>query len=96
MPTCNSSCVDCEGAATSTSYDHLEAAGLTVLTAMGADAPPVLHTLHWDLCKHPGLYDTFDGGGRVFVNGVSASQLARAPEALRRHSVGHSPRDAAR
>ncbi|MDQ4129823.1 MAG: glycosyltransferase [Actinomycetota bacterium] len=70
-------------------HDHVEAAGPTVLAAMGGDTPPVLHTLHWDLLKHRELYDTFDGGGRLFVNGVSASQLARAPEALRRHSVGH-------
>ncbi len=70
-------------------HDHLEAAGPTVLSAMGGDTPPVLHTLHWDLHKHPELYEAFDGGGRVFVNGVSASQLARAPEALRRHSLGH-------
>jgi glycosyltransferase involved in cell wall biosynthesis len=70
-------------------HDHLEAAGLATFAALGADAPPVLHTLHWDLAKHPELYGTFDGGDRVRVNGVSASQLARAPEALRRHSVGH-------
>ncbi|WP_406104251.1 glycosyltransferase [Micromonospora globbae] len=70
-------------------HDHVEAVGLATLTAMGADAPPVLHTLHWDLAKHPALYGTLDGGGRVRVNGVSASQLARAPQALRDHSVGH-------
>lgn len=70
-------------------HDHLEALGPTVLAAAGPDAPPVLHTLHWDLHKHPELYGAFDGGGRVFVNGVSASQLARAPAALRAHSVGH-------
>jgi glycosyltransferase involved in cell wall biosynthesis len=69
-------------------HDHLEALGPTVLAAMGPDAPPVLHTLHWDLAKHPELYGDFDGGGRLFVNGVSASQLARAPEALRAHSLG--------
>jgi glycosyltransferase involved in cell wall biosynthesis len=56
---------------------------------MGPDAPPALHTLHWDLAKHPALYGHLDGGDRVRVNGVSASQLARAPQALRDHSVGH-------
>ncbi|MER7459167.1 glycosyltransferase [Micromonospora sp. NPDC126480] len=70
-------------------HDHVEAVGLATLTAMGPDAPPVLHTLHWDLAKHPELYGNLDGGHRVRVNGVSASQLARAPGALRAHSVGH-------
>ncbi len=70
-------------------HDHLEAVGPTVLGAMGAAAAPVLHTLHWDLAKHPELYGAFDGRGRMYVNGVSAAQLARAPEALRVHSLGH-------
>ncbi|MGN9778395.1 glycosyltransferase [Micromonospora sp. H33] len=70
-------------------HDHVEAVGLATLTAMGPDAPPALHTLHWDLAKHPELYGNLDGGDRVRVNGVSASQLARAPHALQQHSVGH-------
>ncbi|MEV6370741.1 glycosyltransferase [Micromonospora musae] len=70
-------------------HDHVEAVGLATLTAMGPDGPPALHTLHWDLAKHPALYGNLDGGDRVRVNGVSASQLARAPGALRDHSVGH-------
>ncbi|MCX4472810.1 glycosyltransferase [Micromonospora sp. NBC_01655] len=70
-------------------HDHVEAVGLATLAAMGPAAPPVLHTLHWDLAKHPALYGNLDGGDRVRVNGVSASQLARAPRALREHSVGH-------
>lgn len=70
-------------------HDHLEALGPTVLAAAAPAAPPVLHTLHWDLHKHHELYGAFDGAGRLFVNGVSASQLARAPAALRAHSVGH-------
>jgi glycosyltransferase involved in cell wall biosynthesis len=70
-------------------HDHVEAVGLATLAAMGPDATPVLHTLHWDLGKHPDLYGQVDGGGRVRVNGVSAAQLARAPQALREHSVGH-------
>lgn len=70
-------------------HDHVEAVGLATLAAMGPDAPPVLHTLHWDLAKHPELYGSFDGGDRVRVNGVSAAQLARAPKALRDHALGH-------
>ena len=70
-------------------HDHVEAAGLAGLAALGPDAPPGLHTLHWDLAKHPDLYGTFDGGARVRVNGVSANQLSHAPQALRDHSVGH-------
>ncbi|MCW3818069.1 glycosyltransferase [Micromonospora sp. DR5-3] len=70
-------------------HDHVEAVGLATLAAMGPDAPPVLHTLHWDLAKHPELYGNLDGGDRVRVNGVSAAQLARAPRALQDHSVGH-------
>ncbi|GAA4723734.1 glycosyltransferase family 4 protein [Phytohabitans rumicis] len=67
-------------------HDHVEAAGLATVAALGL---PALHTLHWDLGKHPELYGTFDGGGRVWVNGVSAAQLARAPQALRDHAIGH-------
>lgn len=70
-------------------HDHVEAVGLATLAAMGADMPPALHTLHWDLGKHPDLYGNLDGGSRVRVNGVSAAQLARAPLSLRQHSVGH-------
>ncbi|MEE6259838.1 glycosyltransferase [Plantactinospora sonchi] len=70
-------------------HDHVEAVGLAVLTAMGPRARPALHTLHWDLGKHPDLYGHVDGGDRVRVNGVSAAQLARAPQALREHAVGH-------
>jgi glycosyltransferase involved in cell wall biosynthesis len=70
-------------------HDHQEAFGLTALAAMGRAAPPVLHTLHWDLGKHPELYGGFDGGGSVWVNGVSFAQLTTAPAALRAHSVGH-------
>ncbi|MFY1692468.1 glycosyltransferase [Plantactinospora sp. WMMB782] len=70
-------------------HDHVEAVGLAVLAAMGPDGGPALHTLHWDLGKHPDLYGCLDGGDRVRVNGVSAAQLGRAPRALRDHSVGH-------
>ena len=70
-------------------HDHQEAFGPTVLGALGSEAPPVLHTLHWDLRKHPELYGRFDGGGSLWVNGVSRAQLATAPPALRAASVGH-------
>nr|MDT0657455.1 glycosyltransferase [Micromonospora sp. DSM 115978] len=70
-------------------HDHVEAVGLATLAALPPDAVPVLHTLHWDLAKHPDLYGSIDGGQRVRVNGVSGAQLARAPAALRAHAVGH-------
>jgi glycosyltransferase involved in cell wall biosynthesis len=72
-------------------HDHVEVVGLAVLSAaaLAPTAPPVLHTLHWDLRKHADFYSSLDAGPRVRVNGVSASQLHRAPQALRRHSVGH-------
>ena len=72
-------------------HDHVEVVGLAVLAAaaLAPGTPPVLHTLHWDLGKHADFYSGLDAGPRVRVNGVSASQLTRAPEALRRHSVGH-------
>ncbi|HEX8520468.1 MAG TPA: glycosyltransferase [Pseudonocardia sp.] len=70
-------------------HDHQEALGPTVLGALGPDCPPVLHTLHWDLRKHPALYGELEGGGSLWVNGVSFNQLTTAPPALRRLSVGH-------
>ena len=70
-------------------HDHQEAFGLTVLGALGPDMPPVLHTLHWDLRKHPELYGNIGGDGRLRVNGVSFAQLTTAPAALRAISVGH-------
>ncbi|MGA4990933.1 glycosyltransferase [Nonomuraea bangladeshensis] len=65
-------------------HDHLEVVGPAVLAAYGG--PPVLHTLHWDLRKHPHFYGAFPSS--IKVNGVSESQLARAPEALRAASLG--------
>jgi glycosyltransferase involved in cell wall biosynthesis len=72
-------------------HDHLEVVGLAVLSAaaLSPATPAVLHTLHWDLAKHADFYAGLDAGARVRVNGVSASQLQRAPAALRRHSLGH-------
>jgi glycosyltransferase involved in cell wall biosynthesis len=72
-------------------HDHLEVVGPAVLAAMGAEAPPVLQTLHWDLAKHAEFYNSFDGAGRVFFAGVSQSQLQRAPAPLRRQTLGVVP-----
>jgi glycosyltransferase involved in cell wall biosynthesis len=72
-------------------HDHLEVVGPSTLIAMGATAPPTLHTLHWDLRKHPDFYGRLDGGGRLWCNGVSDSQVARAPAALREHALGAIP-----
>lgn len=72
-------------------HDHLEVVGPAMLSAMGADGPPTLQTLHWDLTKHADFYRTFDGAGRVVFAAVSASQLERAPESLRRQTVGVVP-----
>jgi glycosyltransferase involved in cell wall biosynthesis len=72
-------------------HSHLEVVGPAVLAAMGATAPPVLHTLHWDLRRNADFYASFDGRGRVFFAGVSASQIARGPAALRRQTLGAVP-----
>ncbi|KQS68864.1 glycosyltransferase [Modestobacter sp. Leaf380] len=72
-------------------HTHLEVVGPAVLGAMGVSAPPVLHTLHWDLARNADFYATFDGRGRVAYVGVSESQLARGPELLQRQSLGHVP-----
>jgi glycosyltransferase involved in cell wall biosynthesis len=69
-------------------HDHLEVVGPAMLSVLGNSGPPALHTLHWDLAKHPDFYRAFAGQGRLHVNGVSTAQLARAPEALRAHSLG--------
>ena len=69
-------------------HDHLEVVGPSVLGALDGAWPPVLQTLHWDLRKHPEFYRGFDGGGRVFFNGVSEAQLRTAPAELRAQSLG--------
>lgn len=71
-------------------HDHLEVVGASVLAAMGS-APPALQTLHWDLGKHPDFYRAIDGRGRVFFNGVSRSQVERAPENLRNQTLAAIP-----
>ncbi|MFC7589244.1 glycosyltransferase [Nonomuraea antimicrobica] len=65
-------------------HDHVEVVGPAVLSALGG--PPVLHTLHWDLRKHPAFYGAFPSS--IAVSGVSESQLARAPDALRAAALG--------
>jgi glycosyltransferase involved in cell wall biosynthesis len=72
-------------------HDNLEVVGAATLTAMGRRAPPALQTLHWDLRKHPDFYRAFDGGGRVFFNGVSEPQVTTAPASLRRQIVAAIP-----
>jgi glycosyltransferase involved in cell wall biosynthesis len=72
-------------------HSHLEVVGPAVLAAMGAEAPPALHTLHWDLRRNAEFYAAFDGRGRVFFAGVSDSQIARGPAALRRQTLGAIP-----
>lgn len=72
-------------------HDHQEVVGPSVLAGFGTRIPPVLQTLHWDLAKHPRFYATFDGGGRVFFNGVTESQLALADPNLLAQSLGAVP-----
>jgi glycosyltransferase involved in cell wall biosynthesis len=72
-------------------HDHLEVIGPATLAPLGPAAPPVLQTLHWDLTKHPRFYERFDGRGRVAFAAVSRSQLAAAPENLRRQTLGIVP-----
>ncbi len=72
-------------------HTHLEVVGPAVLGARGEHAPPVLHTLHWDLRRNADFYASFDGRGRVFFAGVSESQVARGPERLRRQTLGAVP-----
>jgi glycosyltransferase involved in cell wall biosynthesis len=69
-------------------HSHLEVIGPAMLAACGDAVPPTLHTLHWDPRRQLDFYETFDGHGRVFFNGVSAAHLARAPMNLQRQAVG--------
>jgi glycosyltransferase involved in cell wall biosynthesis len=71
-------------------HSHLEVVGPAVLSGLTA-APPVLQTLHWDLQRNWDFYASFDGRGRVFFAGVSESQIARGPTALRRQILGAVP-----
>jgi glycosyltransferase involved in cell wall biosynthesis len=72
-------------------HDHLEIVGPATLAALGAGFPPALHTLHWDPQRAASFYREFDGRGRVWVNGVSDTQLAQGPIQLQRLSLGAVP-----
>jgi glycosyltransferase involved in cell wall biosynthesis len=72
-------------------HDHLEVAGPSMLAMLGSACPPTLHTLHWDLSKHVEFYQRFDGGGRIFFNGVSDRQLDDAPARLRAQTLRAVP-----
>jgi glycosyltransferase involved in cell wall biosynthesis len=72
-------------------HDHLEIVGPATLAALGPPFPPALHTLHWDPQRAASFYREFDGRGRVWVNGVSETQLTQAPDELRRLSLGAVP-----
>src|SRR3712207_5897618 len=72
-------------------HTHLEVVGPAVLGALGDAAPPVLHTLHWDLRRNDDFYASFAGRGRVFFAGVSDSQIERGPATLRRQTLGSVP-----
>ena len=71
-------------------HDHQEALGLTVLGALGRNAAPVLHTLHWDLGKHPALLRRHR---RLRRRAVGERRVVRAAGAgtagTRAVSVGH-------
>jgi glycosyltransferase involved in cell wall biosynthesis len=72
-------------------HSHLEVVGPAVLGTLEPTAPPVLHTLHWDVRRNADFYAAFDGRGRVFFAGVSDEQVARGPSALRRQTLGAVP-----
>ncbi|PZA20488.1 glycosyltransferase family 4 protein [Modestobacter versicolor] len=72
-------------------HTHLQVVGPALLAALGPEAPPALHTLHWDLHRNAEFYAAFDGRDRVFFAGVSRSQVARGPAALRRQTLGAVP-----
>jgi glycosyltransferase involved in cell wall biosynthesis len=72
-------------------HTHLEVVGPAVLALLGEHAPPVLHTLHWDLRRNADFYASFDGRGRVFFAAVSDTQIARGPDQLRRQTLGAVP-----
>jgi glycosyltransferase involved in cell wall biosynthesis len=69
-------------------HTHVEVVGPALL---GDAGPPVVATLHWDLGRNAAFYDVFEGHGRVFFAGVSATQLAGAPARLRRQVLGSVP-----
>lgn len=70
-------------------HDHLEVVGPSVLAAFGRELPPTLHTLHWDTHRHRDFYESFNGRGRVWLNGVSRAQLVRGGANVLAQSLGH-------
>jgi glycosyltransferase involved in cell wall biosynthesis len=69
-------------------HDLLEIVGPTLLAELGPGAPPVLHTLQWNLRVHQEFYRDFDGRGRVFFNGISEPQMEAAVGNLRDRHLG--------
>ena len=67
-------------------HSHLEAWGLVSYADAGA---PVLHTLHWDLAKHPELTDASTARGGCSSTACPAPSSRGRPPALRRHALGH-------
>jgi len=66
-------------------HDHVEVVGLSSLAAARI---PTLHTMHWDLGKHREFYAALDPGDHLWLNGVSADQLRKAPPNLAARSLG--------
>jgi glycosyltransferase involved in cell wall biosynthesis len=64
-------------------HDFLEIVGPSLLAELGPGAPPVLHTLQWNLRLHQEFYRDFDGRGRVWFNGISKPQMEAAVGNLR-------------
>ena len=65
-------------------HDFLEIVGPSLLAELGPGyAPPVLHTLQWNLRLHQEFYQDFDGQGRVWFNGISKPQMEAAVGNLR-------------
>ena len=72
-------------------HSHVEVVGPALLAGLGDAAPPTLATLHWDTHRNADFWGSFDGGGRVWFAGVSDTQVAQAPAALREQVVGVVP-----
>src|SRR6266536_515036 len=69
-------------------HDIFEVVGPSVLATLASGGPPVLHTLQWNLTNHGRFYQQFDGGGRVFFNGISDPQMQHADENVKGQSLG--------
>jgi glycosyltransferase involved in cell wall biosynthesis len=69
-------------------HDFVEIIGPSMLAELGADGPPVLHTLQWNLEGNQDFYRHFEGGRRIFFNGISGPQIAAAAPNIRRNHLG--------